>query len=192
MNKRLFFFPFFCLLIFTICTSFTDTGFLFWSKQHRLLFSDFKGVPPALDTVRKEKLYNTHKFGVISKSIDVKLMSKAGKTTFTIYAGMNQHDSWIRHGDDSVTLRHEQGHFDICELYARMLRKEIRNAKTLAEAKDLYEKISDAENVEQDAFDGENTFALGGITDKWLALINERLKALEAYESPLVIVSIYK
>jgi len=194
MNKRLFLIPLFCLAVFTITTAFFEPVFLFWNKHYRLSFTDFKGVPPAIDTmlIKKDKMYATHKFGAISKSIDVKVVNKSGKTTFTIYAGMNQNDSWIRNADDSLTLKHEQGHFDICEIYARMLRKEIRKVKSLTEAKDLYEKISNDENAEQDAFDTENTFQLGGITIKWKDSIRERLKALDAYDTAIVILPIYK
>ena len=155
---------------------------------------DFKGVPAINDSTvkRSGRQYLIHNFGAISKSIDVRLVNKNGKTTFTIYAGMDQNNSWIKNSNDSVTLKHEQGHFDICEIYARTLRKELLKATSLQEARDLYDKISNEENLEQDIFDNENTFELGGITPQWQELIKERLKALEKYENPVVILPIYK
>ena len=194
MSIRLFYVPLFCFIILSISSSFLEAGFLFWNKNHRLDFADFKGFPTASDTtlLKTDKMYTTHKLGSISKSIDVKLVNKSGKTTFTIYAGMNQNDSWIKNTNDSLTLKHEQGHFDICEIYARMLRKEIKNVKSLAEANILYTKISNDENAEQDIYDKENTFQLGGITPKWQESIIERLKVLDAYENPVIILPIYK
>lgn len=193
MSSRLFYTSIFFLLII-ISSSFIDEGILFWNKNTRLSFDNFKGVPTVNDTslIRTDKIYSAHRLGVFSKSIDVKLINKGGKTTFTIYAGMNQNHSWIRNKGDTVTLKHEQGHFDICETYTRILREEIKNAKTLAEANELFNKISDDENIEQDAYDKENTFQLGGITVKWQELIKEKLMALAAYQNPIIILPIYK
>lgn len=174
--------------------SFTATQYLFWNKNYRLGFSDFKGSPTEKDTAltRTDEKFYTHTLGAISKSIDVKLVNKNGKTTFTIYAGMDQFNSWIKNPDDSITLKHEQGHFDICEIYARLLRKEIRQVKTLDEARLLYDKISNDENLEQDNFDNENHFDKGGIIPKWQQSVKERLEALKAYENPVVVVPMYK
>jgi len=194
MNRRLLYSYILCFIIIIASASFIDNGILFWNKNRRLSFSDFKGAPAAVDSpsIKTNKTYPAHQFGVISKSIDVKLVSKGGKTTFTIYAGMNQNRSWIRNSNDSVTLKHEQGHFDICEIYARILRREIKKAKTHAEANDMFNKISDDENIEQDAYDNENHFELGGITAKWQNLIQEKLTALDAYQNPIVVLPIYK
>jgi hypothetical protein len=193
MSGRLIYTSIFCFIII-IGSSFIDGGILFWNKNFRLGFDNFKAVPTVNDTsmIRTGKIYSAHRLGVISKSIDVKLINKGGKTTFTIYAGMNQNQSWIRNTGDTVTLKHEQGHFDICEIYARMLRKEIKNAKSLTEAKEIFDKISDDENIEQDAFDNENSFQLGGVTAKWQKFIKEKLIALDAYQNPIIILPIYK
>lgn len=137
---------------------------LYWTKNKRLSFSDFLGTPGKEDSVINHQQKLTHTFGTISKSIDLKYLTKQGKTIFTIYAGMNKKLSWIRNYDDSITLKHEQAHFDICEMYARKLRRDTKKVKSLIEAKDLYNKISEEENEEQDSFDKENTFISGGIT----------------------------
>ncbi len=194
MSRRLFYTSILCFIIIIVSSSFIDEGILFWNKSHRLSFNNFKGVPKVIDTslIKTNESYSAHKLGAISKSIDVKLVNKGGKTTFTIYAGMNQNHSWIRNINDSVTLKHEQGHFDICEIYARILRREIKKTKTHAEANEFFNKISDDENMEQDAYDNENTFELGGITTKWQNLIKEKLNALDAYQNPIVILPIYK
>lgn len=194
MSGRLFFVPLFGILILLGASSFIDEGFLFWNKNHRLNFTDFKGLPIISDSslTKMDKMNSTHTLGTISKSIDIKLVNRSGRTTFTIYAGMNQTNSWIKNNDDSLTLKHEQGHFDICEIYARLLRKGIKKARSLAEAKEIYDKISNDENVEQDVYDDENTFQLGGITSKWQELIRERLRDLDAYENPIINLPIYK
>lgn len=185
---------FWLLTIITAHVVKQNNDILFWSKSRLLTFADFQGTPDKADTTiqktsAKEMI---HTLGAITKSIDVHLVKERTRTVFTIYAGMDKKLSWIKTNNDTTTLKHEQGHFDICEIYARLLRKAIRNVKSLSEAKELYNKISDAENIEQDNFDKVNTFLLGGITDSWKDSINTRLKDLAAYENPIVILSIVK
>ena len=83
-------------------------------------------------------------------------------------------------------MNHEQGHFDICELYARVLRRDIRKAKSLAEAKDIYEKTIASEESEQDNYDEENTYGSGGITLEWKNKIAGNLKQLDLYKQIVV------
>lgn len=167
---------------------------LFWSFNRPLSFSDFKGAPPKKDTA----LYETsapaasHPLGYISTSIHVHYEPARGKTGFTIRAAMQKSASWIKQQGDTVSLQHEQGHFDICEMYARILRRDIRNARTLAEARKVYEKVSAMEEREQAIYDRENTPGAGGITLAWREQIQTRLKKLEAYKSPLVLLAIGK
>lgn len=82
---------------------------LFWTKSHRLCFSDFKGRPSQEDTSLHvvSKISKTHTLGTISKSIDVRLVTDRNKTTFTIYAGMDTKKSWIKNFGDTISLRHE-------------------------------------------------------------------------------------
>lgn len=161
----------------------------FWSENHRLTISDFKGIPAKDDTVLQNVSPNlwTHKLSAITKSIDVSLNTEKNKTTFTIRAGMLPEFSWIKDPGDTIELKHEQGHFDICEIYARMLRRDIKKALTLDEAKSIYEKISTEEETEQDAYDLVNTFQAGGITADWKEKIASRLEALKAFKNPVII-----
>lgn len=165
-----------------------------WSQSHRLTFEDFKGKPTQSDTTLHELTPKmlTHKLGAIIKSIDVHLLTERNKTTFTIQAGMKQDLSWIKDYGDTIELKHEQGHFDICEIYARILRRDIKNAKSLSEAKELYEKTSEDEEAEQDNYDKDNTYQVGGITIEWEEKISNRLKELEAYKNPIVTLLIDK
>jgi hypothetical protein len=167
---------------------------LYWTKNYRLTFADFQGKPEQKDSALYAANDQTaiHRLGTITKSIDVQFRTTRGKTSFIIYAGMKKKLSWIKNDGDTITLQHEQGHFDICEIYARILRREIRKAKSLAEAKRMFDRISDDEEVEHDQFDQENTFQSGGITSDWKAKINDRLKNLELYKNPVVVLSIYK
>ncbi len=187
----------FCLCIFIKLNSQTaanNSDILYWSQNHPLAFENFKGKPTQSDTTLREASPKmlTHKLGAIIKSIDVHLLTEHNKTTFTIQAGMEQSLSWIKDDGDTAELKHEQGHFDICEIYARILRRDIKNAKTLSEAKEIYEKTTADEEAEQDNYDKENTYQAGGIIDVWKEKISNRLKELEAYKDPIVTLFIDK
>lgn len=167
---------------------------LYWSQSHRLTFEDFKGKPTQSDTTLHELTPKmlTHKLGAIVTSIDVHFLNERNKTTFTIQAGMKQGSSWIKDYGDTIELKHEQGHFDICEIYARILRRDIKKARSLAEAKDIYEKTSADENAEQEQYDKDNTYQAGGITPDWEQKIYFLLNELDAYKNPVVILLIDK
>ena len=171
-----------------------DDDILYWTKSQRLSFADFTGSPTREDTILREASAKTltHKLGSITKSIDVQYKTERGKTVFTIQAGMKKSLSWIKNPDDSVSLRHEQGHFDICEIHTRMLRRDIQKAGSLAEARELFDKATAAEEQEHNHYDRENTFQLGGITKEWSEKIRSRLAQLEAYSQPRVTLLIEK
>ena len=158
------------------------------------MFADFQGKPKKEDTT----LHNvspkmlTHKLGSIIISIDVDYVTARGKTVFTIRAGMKKNASWIKDKGDTLSLKHEQGHFDICEIYARILRRDIRNAKSFSEAKAIYDKVATDEEREHNSYDKENTFQEDGITQSCKEKIFSRLKELERYEHPVVALPIDK
>lgn len=165
---------------------------LYWTKNKRLSFSDFLGIPDKQDALNEFTKNNTHTFGTITKSIDISYQTQKGKTVFTVYAGMDKKLSWIRNDGDTITLKHEQAHFDICEIYARKLRRDLKKVKSLSEAKELYNNASADEDAEQNNFDKENTFISGGLTLQWEEKIKMSLDSLELHNKPIVIIPVYK
>jgi hypothetical protein len=167
----------------------SDFDLIYWSEGKLLTFSDFKGRPYEGDTTSHEAGNNIqkHKLGAIVKSIDVHLLTEKSKSTFTIRAGMNRAMSWIQNFNDTAILKHEQAHFDICEIYARILRREITKASNLSNAKEIYDKISSQEEAEQDNFDQANAYEGGGITIDWTEKIKKQLKELEGFKDAIVI-----
>lgn len=160
---------------------------IFWSKNYRLQFTDFKGAPTQQDTtMQKNAAMLTHKLGSIKESIDVHVDKQNGKTVFIVNAGMKRNESWIKNDGDTLTLRHEQGHFDICEIYARMLRRDLLKAKSVTEAREMFDNAANAEADEQDKYDADNTFQNGGISAEWGANIASRLNELGQYDNNTV------
>ncbi|GAA4333968.1 hypothetical protein [Flaviaesturariibacter amylovorans] len=161
---------------------------LFWRADQRLSFSDFNGTPKASDTAVTTSATGarSHRRGSINKSIDISLATQPDKTMFDIRAGMKRNSSWMRDRTDSVTLAHEQGHFDICELYARMLRRDIKKARNMQQARKMFDDAMKAEEAEHDRFDKENTYEAGGITAAWAQDLSTRIAALDAFANPVV------
>jgi hypothetical protein len=190
------------LLAFIICLNlFTtlhaqiakqDNDILYWTQKYRLAFSDFHGKAPKRDTTLADASATTltHRLGSVLTGINVHYESKGGKVAFTIQAALKKASSWIRNYGDTITLKHEQGHFDLCEVYARTLRRDIQRATSLSGAEAIYKRVSAAEEQEQDCYDKENTFRSGGITPFWREKIATRLKELEAFKNPVVMLAI--
>lgn len=166
----------------------------YWSKREPLSFADFEAQPAFKDTgaVMVSDKLRTHKLGAIVTSIDVQVNRGEKSTTFTIRAAMLTTSSWLKNKSDSILLKHEQGHFDICEIHTRLLRKAMRNARSMREARQLWEDAMAKEELEQLAFDVDNTYEAGGITPGWLASITNRLNQLNAYQNSKLVLAIAK
>ncbi len=162
----------------------SEEQLLMWNKSQRLAFEDFQAKIPESNTTTNDG--GTHSLARIVKGIEVNFKTERQGTTFTIYAAMKRNLSWIKNQNDSVALAHEQGHFDICEIYARILRRDIQKTKSLDEAKQLFDKIVVEEELEQDKFDDDNSSTLVGITDLWKKKILKRLAELDQYSEPIV------
>jgi len=87
-------------------------------------------------------------------------------------------------------LTHEHGHFDITELYARMLRKEIKEAsfKSVEEfyksIQAMYNKESKACKEEQERYDKETNHSMNiKNQEKWNKEIAEQLEKYSSYTS---------
>jgi hypothetical protein len=169
----------------------TDTV-LYWNQAQRLTFDDFQGKPGEADTAlyRSSATMLTHKLGAIVKSIDVHLVTEKRKTSFIIHAAMLKNKSWIKNTGDTISLKHEQGHFDICEIHARMLRRDIVKARSIAEARQMFEASAAKEELEQDEYDKVNTFEAGGITSEWSNKIFAALTQLKQYTNAAIVLPI--
>lgn len=96
--------------IFSLSTTGQDT--IHWSPHYKLKWEDFKGKPD-----------NTSQFGAVSYP-GVKYTLSANDDTFyvNVFCFFIKSKSWVRI-ISTTGLTHEQGHFDIAELFARRLRK---------------------------------------------------------------------
>ncbi|MAW94014.1 MULTISPECIES: DUF922 domain-containing protein [unclassified Leeuwenhoekiella] len=125
-----------------------------WHPTKRLTWSDFRGMPDR--SSKYAATANTgisHTYAINSRGYLIKKASK-------VYANFYPNLSWyVPKLINETTLAHEQTHFDISELHARILRQTIaeyrftRNSK--AEIQAIYQKIEKARKAMQVDFDRE-------------------------------------
>ncbi|MDB5221447.1 MAG: hypothetical protein JWN83_114 [Chitinophagaceae bacterium] len=96
-----------------------------WTKNRKLTWEDFKGTPKS--TLNPEVAAQTYcGFGFQSNYVNI-----LTKTKIFVTNTFNCNLSWVRpdQKDRADLLEHEQGHFDLCEVYARQLRKKLQEKK---------------------------------------------------------------
>ncbi len=149
-----------------------------WNEDASLRWNNFNGVPN--DTVLAAVTYC---------SIDTQIRIKGEDISIDVRAIFYTDSSWYNKSKiHELTLVHEQGHFDIAELYARKLRKLI--AEKIVSGKDyrnsfqnLYDENYEAYYDEQLQYDSET---LHGTIQKtqylWIARIVDALTQLNDYK----------
>lgn len=114
---------------------------------------------------------------------------KTGNMIFNVEALFVKSKSFLK--DSSLyVLRHEQLHFDICELYARKLRQKIiardfKKVKNIVqEIQRFYDKTVAELNREQEKYDNDTEHGMNAVKQKmWSEDITRQLEELKQFES---------
>lgn len=154
---------------------------VYWSRDV-LKWSDFRGSP------QKHEL-----IGAITRSgIEYEFVPKAKVVEITINSCFYRNDSWVNM--DYVTsksLEHEQGHFDLTEIYARKLRKycldnKINKSSTFKSAIELH---NDLLKLVQEEYDKETNFSTDSSGQvAWNSRIFADLEKFGEYSNPIVLI----
>lgn len=171
------------LLTFSIFFTDSEKDVLCWDENYRITFDDFKSTKFVPEKSTQD---TTHINGSILKTILVNYDIIEDTVVFNISACMDRNKSWIKSKSDTATLLHEQGHFDITEVYARLLRREILKINSIEEGKELWEEFTKLEELKHNEFDIENSGTKAGINEKWRKMIILNLSELEEYKDPIV------
>ncbi len=92
-----------------------------WEQHPKLSWSDFKGNP---------QRGSAHLDAVTDTGFRTQLICRGGILDIDILAEFYPNSSWVKPNRKLTSLlKHEQGHFDITELYVRKMRNAIRNAQ---------------------------------------------------------------
>ncbi len=159
-----------------------------WVPGRLLTWSEF-AAEPARDNESAARLTS----GVFYAS-----ECRAGVFTFGVSAGFVPGQSWVQRNivsnrtQSAATLAHEQGHFDLSELQARLLRRALSEAanpcaglKTTVAA--MVDSFLKEERALQARYDRETGHGID-VTRQlaWEAYVKARLDSLSAHAEPVV------
>lgn len=147
-----------------------------WSSSRKLAWSDFLGTPDS----------NDENAALTCSNINFKFGYGSTGFTYSISCRFDKRQSWGRIKNDYV-LAHEQGHFDIAEVYARKLSKALKeyryNHNTVS--KDLtgiYQALMLEHHKVQNDYDVETNHSLNKEKQgAWFEKITEELKTYQDY-----------
>ncbi len=134
-----------------------------WSAARPLTWSDFQGPPPAEGSEGAKTSYTLYSAWKCRGGSDV--------FEFRVIAGFRPRQSWVKAVvlNDSTQRRtvlgHEQTHFDLAEVHARIMRRAFKDlarpcSMTDAELSALAQRLAQAEKAEQRRYDAATNHGL--------------------------------
>ncbi|MBA3830002.1 MAG: hypothetical protein H0X33_13760 [Taibaiella sp.] len=131
-----------------------------WDHHHKLSWDDFKGaIPP--DAVDNMAAATYCGIGIDAAQVE------PGKTpVVNVYNTFYITRSWVRpDAHNSEILEHEQGHFDLCELYTRKLKKQLQGillqgADFKLVLKNLYEQVNAEYEIPQQVYEAQTSHGM--------------------------------
>ncbi len=125
-----------------------------WSDTRKLTWADYKANPdPDSDAAASTTTYLVIDYNITSRSFSYKIESRFSKT-----------HSWGLHKTEYI-LSHEQGHFDIAEIFARKLNKKMSeynfNNKTYQKnLQKIYDEVTKEKEDLQNNYDNETNHSI--------------------------------
>ncbi|MGM1054929.1 MAG: DUF922 domain-containing protein [Bacteroidota bacterium] len=155
-----------------------------WEEGVSLTWNDFKAKSPENSKFKA----NTNTGITYSWGLKIDNANKALKYEVNSY--FYPHLSWIEQGSKNAhLLQHEQTHFDITELHARKLRKELfeidsneLNQDTRKILNDLYKTVENERSLMQKEYDRVTNHSLNKDPEvKWQKIVREELFKLRNF-----------
>lgn len=147
-----------------------------WSATTRLTWSDYKGDPDP----------NSGAAATTTSYLGIEYNFRNNKVTYKIVCRFSKNKSWGLYKTDHI-LGHEQGHFDITEIFARKLNNETGEYKFNKSSyqKDLqkiYDDIVKEKEKFQNRYDKETDFSRNKEKQaEWSTKIQEMLEEYKDY-----------
>jgi len=181
-NVRLFncvvFVTYFAVLNGSDCKHEESNEFIVWKEGRKIEWSDFQGK----DFVGLRVL--------ASSSIGIKLDYKVADPVewFNVECVFFRTKSTTKKDNSPYILEHEQGHFDIGEIFARKLRKHILSIKGMVNSHN-YSMLDSIQHLylnllsdEQDRYDKETEHSNDTVQQRlWVLRIRNTLDSFKAY-----------
>ncbi len=145
----------FPILIFFFLAPQKEVEKIAWDEDRKLTWDDFQGAPDRnADFVASTNsaIHFGYRFTITNNKVDV---------DYTVECFFNPKLSWFVPGNVSpYILGHEQIHFDISELHARILRKRLERKKftknVKSEIETIYRRVDEQKIAMQKKFDAES------------------------------------
>lgn len=156
--------------------TFYQTSLIPWKSTRKLSWDDFKATPDA----------GSSNAALTSSSINIEFGFDNTGLQYSIKCSFDKNKSWVRIKNTDV-LGHEQGHFDLAEVYARKLNKAMKeykfNAKTVSDdVNKLYDGMMKQHHEMQNTYDQETDYSRNKPKqEEWKKKILADLKNLEAF-----------
>lgn len=170
---------------FTYYADKTPGDSIVWSSERKLSFSDFRTV----STISR--------YGATTEYLlnyrAVPLNGDSTRYRVAVTAEFLKQGSWMQESADSIDLAHEQGHFDLAEVYALLFKKALVQAhcdtfdaahrlEGIDKVGEMYERYNENTRHMQEMYDTETR---GGndafMQERWYTRIANDLRALEDY-----------
>lgn len=163
------------LLLFLIVIPQQSSEKIIWSENYKLRWEDFRGTP-----ARSASFVASTNTG-INFGYSYKIDNDDVYIEYAVESFFSRDKSWFVPG--KVTrhiLDHEQAHFDISELHARILRKELDkkkfSKKIKFEIESIYRKVEKQRKTMQQQFDAESNHSRNEKEEfKWRKYIAKQL-----------------
>lgn len=157
-----------------------------WNDNQKVVWEDYKG-----------RIADTSKIASSTCGIYCipQIIGDSGEVTLTAY--FDRTKSWVsKKHSDSLLLQHEQGHFDLTEVYTRKLRKKIASLKLsdrnfTAEIQKFYNWAWEDLQKQQEAYDKATDHgAIEFAQSTWENYINKHLELYKEYDAQNVMVKL--
>ena len=165
-------------------------SYIIWNDTTKLKISDFRSMNKGKGSIKALSYIGfNYKISLDGDSV-IKII---------LNDYFDKHKSWmLKDYQNEYTRAHENGHFDIGEIYARMIRKEITEEKITKKnyskkVEKIYQKNKTLMENEQKQYDEETGHSVNKeMQEKWIQDINQRLLQLENYKKDTIIIRIKK
>ncbi|MCZ4318788.1 DUF922 domain-containing protein [Aequorivita viscosa] len=159
-----------------------STEKLFWKENEKLSWEDFRGKPiPSASFVASTNTGISFEYSYTIKNNDVQVK-------YSVASFFTPQGSWyIPDRVNLHILKHEQAHFDISELHARILRKNLAgrkfSKKIKSEIESIYKQVEQKRRAMQTKFDAETDHSRNDEKEAfWQKHIAEQLHKYESWK----------
>lgn len=153
-----------------------NNEFIPWTVRRDLSWDDFQGAPQ----------HNTDAVASTSTSLGISYQLRNGELTYEVTCNFSKPKSWGL-AKTPYILAHEQGHFDITEIFARKLNQRLLeyrfNKRTYRQdINNIYQTTVAEKEAMQQAYDGETDHSRRRrFQREWFDRIDQMLKETAPY-----------